>query len=475
MASVHYFTRSNSEKGEKEVTIWARIFIAKKEKQSNRVVFQVSTNIKVPSYAWDKVKECAILEKAKTEIEQRRFGSINTYISEIKTHIHSEILKNEEFTPDICRGVIRTYLEEKQTKKLEVPKDVHKYIKWIIQEMNEGRRLFKGNKYDYDTIKQYGNLEGVLNRFASYYKKQTGKSLVWDSFESKNTADMYMTYLEEYGYMVKTRNKYVSSLKTLLEQAELDQLHKHNGKKHLYKVKETADDTKTKVYLTDTEIQALYDMYLEPGSTEEKVRDIFLCGCYTGQRISDYGRLNESNFTTTSNGVKIVKLKQEKTDTIVVIPIINDNLLKIIEKYEGNLPRVADQVINRYIKDILEVLSDEVKTLARYERTILTMQELRLEQEGKKKYERDEVGSAIKPRYELVSTHTARRSCLTNLYKLHIFSAKQLMSISGHKDEKTFYEYILLSGEEVAEEIAMKLKDIEIKKNMNKVSNENLF
>lgn len=474
MASVHYFTRSNSEKNEKEVTIWARIFIAKKEKQSNRIAFQVSTNIKVPSYAWDKVKECAILEKAKTEIEQKRYGSINIYISEIKTRIHQSILSNEEFTPDICREVIRIYLEEKQTKKTEVPKDIHKYIKWIIQEMKEGRRLYKGNKYDYDTIKQYGNLEGVLKRFASHFKKQTSKSLTWESFESKNTADMFMSYLEEYGYMVKTRNKYVSSLKTLLEQAELDQLHKHSGKKHLYKVKETADNTKTKVYLTDTEIQALYDMYLEPGSTEDKVRDIFLCGCYTGQRISDYGRLNESNFTTTSNGVKIVKLKQEKTDTIVVIPILNDNLLKIVEKYEGNLPRVADQVVNRYIKDILECLADDVKTLAKYERTILTMQEIRMEEEGKKEYERDEHGYIVKPKYELVSTHTARRSCLTNLYKLHIFSAKQLMSISGHKDEKTFYEYILLSGEEVAEEIAEKLRAMESKK-QNIISNENLF
>lgn len=474
MASVHYFTRSNSEKNEKEVTIWARIFIAKKEKQSNRIAFQVSTSIKVPSYVWDKVKECAILEKAKTEIEQKRYGSINTYISEIKTRIHQSILSNEEFTPDICREVIRIYLEEKQTKKTEIPKDIHKYIKWIIQEMKEGRRLYKGNKYDYDTIKQYGNLEGVLKRFASHFKKQTSKSLTWESFESKNTADMYMAYLEEYGYMVKTRNKYVSSLKTLLEQAELDQLHKHNGNKHLYKVKETADKTKTKVYLSDEEIQALNDMYLEPGSTEDKVRDIFLCGCYTGQRISDYGRLNESNFTTTSNGIKIVKLKQEKTDTIVVIPILNDNLLKIVEKYEGNLPRVADQVVNRYIKGILECLADDVKTLARYERTILTMQEIRMEEEGKKEYERDEQGYIVKPKYELVSTHTARRSCLTNLYKLHIFSAKQLMSISGHKDEKTFYEYILLSGEEVAEEIAEKLRAMESKK-QNIISNENLF
>lgn len=473
MASVHYFTRSNSDKS-KEVTIWARIFIPK-NKKATAIRFQVSTNIKVPASVWDKVKECAILDSSsQTEIEQERYGDINTYISEIRTKIHKSILNHEVFTPDICREVIRTYIEEKQTKKTEVPKDIHKYIRWIIQEMKEGKRLHKGNKYDYDTIKQYGNLEGVLKRFASHYKKETGQQLVWNSFENKATADMYMAYLENYGYMVKTRNKYVSSLKTLLEHAESDKLHNHSGKKYLFKVRETADLTKTKVYLTDSEIQALYDLKLDEGSTEDKVRDIFLCGCYTGQRISDYGRLNESNFITTDNGVKVVKLKQEKTDTIVVIPILNDNLLKIVEKYDGYLPKVADQVVNRYIKNILEYLADDVKTLAKNERTILTMQEIKLEEEGKKEFERDDLGNVIKPRYELVSTHTARRSCLTNLYKLHIFSTKQLMSISGHQDEKTFYEYILLSGEEVAEEIASKLKELESAK-VKTISNEGLF
>ena len=38
------------------------------------------------------------------------------------------------------------------------------------------------------------------------------------------------------------------------------------------------------------------------------------------------------------------------------------------------------------------------------------------------------------------------------------------MSISGHKDKRTFYSYILLSGEEVAEEITAKLKELEQKK-----------
>ena len=37
------------------------------------------------------------------------------------------------------------------------------------------------------------------------------------------------------------------------------------------------------------ELEALYDMELT--GLEEKVRDVFLIGCYTAQRFSDYSRI----------------------------------------------------------------------------------------------------------------------------------------------------------------------------------------
>lgn len=76
------------------------------------------------------------------------------------------------------------------------------------------------------------------------------------------------------------------------------------------------------------------------------------------------------------------------------------------------------------------------------------------ESQGKVQFKRDARGYVIKPRYELVSTHTARRSCITNLYLSNRFSISQLMSISGHKSEKAFNEYICCSSEEVADVIA---------------------
>ena len=59
----------------------------------------------------------------------------------------------------------------------------------------------------------------------------------------------------------------------------------------------------------------------------------------------------------------------------------------------------------------------------------------------------------------MLSSHTARRSGITNLYLSGNFDTYQMMSISGHKDEKTFYEYIKLSSDEVADSIAQKKEE----------------
>lgn len=123
-------------------------------------------------------------------------------------------------------------------------------------------------------------------------------------------------------------------------------------------------------------------------------------------------------------------------------------------RYNYKFPHVHDVVLNRYIKEILNELSDTVPTLKKMERTVLTMKERASEQAGKITYIRDEKGYVIRPRYEIVTSHTARRSCITNLYLRGVYTTPQLMAISGHKSEKTFYEYLCCSSEEVADMIA---------------------
>jgi hypothetical protein len=52
-------------------------------------------------------------------------------------------------------------------------------------------------------------------------------------------------------------------------------------------------------------------------------------------------------------------------------------------------------------------------------------------------------------KWEMVMTHTARRSFCTNMY-LRGIPTPTIMAISGHRTEKNFYKYIKADGMEHA-------------------------
>ena len=70
--------------------------------------------------------------------------------------------------------------------------------------------------------------------------------------------------------------------------------------------------------------------------------------------------------------------------------------------------------------------------------------------------DRTQGGQTVKlvlPKYELIKSHTARRSFCTNAY-LSGMDSLDIMAISGHKTEKAFLRYIKVSQEERAKRIA---------------------
>ena len=54
-------------------------------------------------------------------------------------------------------------------------------------------------------------------------------------------------------------------------------------------------DKAVEIYLTETELQALAEMELT--GLKDQVRDIFLVGCYTCQRVSDYNNIQPEDYS----------------------------------------------------------------------------------------------------------------------------------------------------------------------------------
>jgi integrase len=179
------------------------------------------------------------------------------------------------------------------------------------------------------------------------------------------------------------------------------------------------------IYLTESELMQMYNksglpLYLE------RVRDLFLIGCYTGLRFSDLSRLKKENITTDGT----INIKAEKTEKTVVVPI-HPIVRQIFEKYNYHLPKIpANQNFNDYIKMVAERSKiNELVTIERSKGIFV-------------------VGQTAE-KHNFVTSHTARRSFATNAFLMDMPSIS-IMKITGHKTESAFMKYIKMSAKDNA-------------------------
>ncbi len=460
----NYFLRTKKEKG--TASVYLRV-----QKRNPKLNILVCSKVSVDIQQWDKVTQDVAKwnDYCKTQDGRKVKETLDSISSAIDNLISQgiydkaridEVVEAIVFREERERQRIQEEEERQEQERLRQIKeqeeearkaDVILFLENFLEGIKNGRIKNGAENYTLNTCKVWSNFLGILKRFIQI------SPFTWKDI-NKALADRFVSFMEKNGYMVTSINKYIICFKAMIQNAMDQELHNNLIALRAFSKKKIQETDKAKeIYLTKTELQALYEMPLE--GLKDKVRDVFLVGCYTCQRFSDYARLEKENFTKTAKGTKVVRIVQEKTGNDVVIPILNDNLLHIAEKYGYDIPKVNDVILNRYIKQILKELSSTVPSLARKERTLLTMKEREKEKQGLVSFERDNKGNVIKPRYELVSSHTARRSGITNLYLSGNFDTYQMMSISGHRDEKTFYEYIKLSSDEVADSIAQKKEE----------------
>lgn len=366
-----------------------------------------------------------------------------------------------DLTVDSAKNLIETIVladvraeQEKQQERLQKAveaqqKDVKQYIDNYIKGLTgeEAQSLTKKQKeYKHNSIKIWGQFHRIFKEFYKSHKVAT-----WDDVD-KRYIEKFSAYLNK-KYLPSTYVRLISCLRTIMGRAFDDGVRtKQIPSDMFYRPTVHAQDKAAEIYLTNMELDALYNMELK--GLKEQVRDLFLIGCYTGQRFSDYSAITKDCVGTTAKGVPVLRLTQVKTGKSVVIPILNDKLVSLLEKYDYTVPEVVDVVFNRYIKDICKKLSESVPTLATFVPTLLTKTEREAEERGTMTFERDSKGRAIKPRYQLVMSHTARRTCITLMHLSGKYTVPQMMSVSGHTKPETFFKYLKQSGDDDANSVA---------------------
>ncbi len=198
--------------------------------------------------------------------------------------------------------------------------------------------------------------------------------------------------------------------------------------KHLTNHTEEIDS----VYLKESELQTLEKMELE--GDYKKVRDLFLVGCETGLRFSDF-----SNFSKISPTALYIDISPKKTQTAtknnrILIPI-SIRFKRILEEYHHQLPSFKGSALGQFNK-IIRLLCYEAGMME-----LITTQRI----------VSGEQITVAKRKWEMVSSHTCRRTFCT-LKFLAGMPAHAIMKFSGHKTEKNFLRYLRLDAQLNAEE-----------------------
>lgn len=362
--------------------------------------------------------------KAKNRFKTNKAGLLyadeaNEYLSKLETGIKKEFARLKAEGSLINMAVLRDALDILSNKKVN---EFEKPSKLTFWEVYDEFLSLKEKQVKTITLRTHKQTKAKLIEF----EKETKSKIEFESIDLL-FYEQFTQYLRKKSFAITTIGKHIKNLKVFLNYALLeDYTSNKRFKRTEFKV---LTEQTFSIYLTEEEIERLKNLDLSFNKNYERARDVFLIGCYTGQRVSDYNNLSSDNIVIIKNE-KYLKIRQKKTGEIVDIFMVPE-VEEIFERYGGNPPaRMPEQKLNKFIKD--------VGRIAKINEPII----------GKNINGKKDLKKTIL-KHDLISSHTARRSFCTNWYKRGK-PIDQIMHFSGHKSEKEFRKYIRIEGEEKA-------------------------
>lgn len=265
------------------------------------------------------------------------------------------------------------------------------------------------------TIKSYNT---TLN-FLTDFEETTGFKITFDTLDNS-----FFDRLKDYTFLEReNKNSYLAFitkvLKTFLNWSFEREYHQ-NLKYKKFKAKE--DETEI-IYLTMDELLTLYNHKFESKRLEH-VKDTYCFGCFTGLRFSDLEQIKPSYIFK-----DYIKINIQKTKSIDHKIPLNKYSKELLKKYKDTiyepLPIISGQKFNKYLKECCkEAKINTPTTITRYV--------------GQKRVDK------TLPKYQLISSHTARKTFVTNSL---ILGMKEMVvrNITGHKKEESFRKYVKIA------------------------------
>ena len=434
MASVKLYLRNPVKN--KECSIYYYISIAR----GNRI--RGATNITVKPEYWNPDTQLLRNKIGVTKSKDAINGKLKNFESFVYDQIGSYYSKDQNEIKRLLKNDIEIYFNKKKEEKKAL--NLLEFYDWYIEHYKIHPLPTTGNILGKGTAKTYKNAYRIIKEFNDAIYKVDFKNITVSFY------DDFIAFLTDQDYSLNYIGTQIKVLKTIMGSSFEKDLHQNLDFKKKYFRKPSEDVSN--IYLTLEELKSIEVVDLSNFKDKitnknlkltkdllDRARDLFLIGCYTGLRISDYRDLNAAKNIIEEDGIQYLRLKSKKTGKFVTIPM-SKIIKNILKKNNGEFPsKIPEQHLNYAIKEVGEL----AKIKEKFSKEIT---------KGGKRIE------ITKFKYDFISSHTARRSFCTNAY-LSGMPVYDIMQLSNHSTEKVFYNYI-------------KVKDIGRAK---KIGNHNFF
>lgn len=427
MAKVRFIVKGNKD----IVQLIVRVLVTRNQD------FQKGTKIFIPIEYWNKEEKRLYTRKDKTPFKNdadfiKTINQSNNLLNSIENIIVENMSNTDNITPLLIEDVIHKFhglptnseifiKEKEEIKKIE-EENRKKLLNYIIK-YNELR--INDSSILASTKQKYKYLEKIVNEFELF----NDCKLLLNNCD-KDFYNSFDTFLHnEKKLMKSTIIRVIKNLKTILYDAQ------NNG----YKIspQSSVPQKRSKegdvVHLTLEELDIIRSFNVKD-ETLKITKDWLIIGCFTGQRVSDFMRFNKNCIRTYKDLdgtmydiIEISQIKTKKRVSIPIHPFVKD----IINKNNGfpdlfsMNPESNATIFNIKLKELIELIG--ITRLV-----------------NAKEYDEKEKRNFIRkiPIYKAISSHVCRRSFATNFYGDPKFPTPLIMSITGHRYENTFLEYI---------------------------------
>ncbi len=264
------------------------------------------------------------------------------------------------------------------------------------------------------TIKNFNTTMMRLKKFEEYKKKRYLINEIDLTFQS----DLVKYERNVLTLSLNSINKDIKQIKTVC----LDAFDKGYIINEQIRSRKFNAPTEKTLFVTITENEIQEIKKFEGADYLQNARDWLIIGCWTGCRVNDLMNLTNDNILINQLGQRFIRYTQSKTNKQVDIPIHSD--VEEILKRLGGFPRaISDQKFNEWIKTVCKKSG--------------MMQEVYGTKQNKETHKKE---TGMFQKWELIKSHTCRRSFATNHYNK--LPNKLIMAVTAHSTEKQLLAYI---------------------------------